>query len=118
MKFFVDESIDKQVVDRLQADGHEVWYVAEMDPGIPDDLVLIRANQKMAILVTADKDFGELVFRQKRISNGVILVRFAGLSSERKAELVSTAIDQHISEIENAFTVIVPGTIRIRRSDF
>ena len=117
MKFLADESIDRQVVDRLRIDGHEVRYVTEMEPGISDDLVLSRANQEMAILVTADKDFGELIFRQKRISMGVILIRLAGLSPDQKAEHVSTAITQHLPELENAFVVIVPGSIRIRRSD-
>ena len=117
MKFLADESVDQKVVDQLRMDGHEVWYVAEMEPGIPDDLVLGWANQEMAILVTADKDFGELVFRQKRISKGVILTRLAGLSPDQKAELVSTAISQHLTELENAFAVIVPGSIRIRRSE-
>jgi len=117
MKFLVDESVDHQIVDRLRTDGHEVWYVSEMESGIVDDLVLSRANQEKAILVTADKDFGELVFRQKRISMGVILTRLAGLSSDQKAEIVSAAINQHSSELESAFAVIVPGSIRIRRSD-
>jgi predicted nuclease of predicted toxin-antitoxin system len=117
MKFLVDESVDRQVVDRLRMDGHEVWYVSEMEPGIADDMVLSLANQEKAILVTADKDFGELVFRQKRISMGVILTRLAGLSPDQKADLVSTAISQHIPELENAFTVIIPGSIRIRRSE-
>lgn len=117
MKFLVDESVDRQVVDRLRMDGYEVWYVSEMEPGIADDLVLSQANQEKAILVPADKDFGELVFRQKRISIGVILTRLAGLSPDQKADLVSTAIRQHIPELENAFTVIVPGSIRIRRSE-
>ena len=115
MKFLADESVDRQVVDRLRSDGHEVWYVTEMEPGILDGLVLSRANQEMAILLTADKDFGELVFRQKRISTGVILARLAGISPGQKAELVSTAISQHLAELESAFTVIAPGSIRIRR---
>ena len=117
MKFLAGESIDRQVVDRLRIDGLEVQYVTEMEPGISDDLVLSRANQEMAILVTSDKDFGELVFRQKRISVGVILTRLAGLSPDQKAELISTAINQHLTELEKAFTVIVPGSIRIRRSE-
>ncbi|OGO28490.1 MAG: hypothetical protein A2W33_00295 [Chloroflexi bacterium RBG_16_52_11] len=116
MKFLADESVDRQVVDQLRMDGHEVWYVSEMKAGIPDHLVLSRANQETAILITADKDFGELIFRQKRISMGVILTRLAGLSPGQKAEVVSTAINQHIPELKNAFTVIVPGSIRIRRS--
>jgi predicted nuclease of predicted toxin-antitoxin system len=117
MKFLADESIDRQIADRLRKDGHEVWYVAEMEPGISDDLVLDRANQAMAILLTADKDFGELVFRQKRIAVGVILIRLAGLSPMQKAELVSIAINQHLPELQNAFSVIGPSSIRIRRAD-
>jgi predicted nuclease of predicted toxin-antitoxin system len=67
MKLLADESVDQQIVDRLRKDGHEVWYVTEMEPGISDDLVLKKANQEMAILLTANKDFGELVFRLNRI---------------------------------------------------
>jgi predicted nuclease of predicted toxin-antitoxin system len=70
MKLLADESVDQQIVDRLRKDGHEVWYVTEMEPGISDDLVLKKTNQEMAILLTADKDFGELVFRLNRISKG------------------------------------------------
>lgn len=118
MKFLADESVDQQIVDRLRVDGHEVWYVAEMEPGISDDVVLDRANQEMAILLTADKDFGELIFRQKRISMGVVLARLAGLSPMQKAELVSIAVNQQLSELKNAFSVIIPGSIRIRRLDY
>ncbi len=40
MKFLADESVDYQIVDHLRQDGHEIWYVAEMEPGISDDVVL------------------------------------------------------------------------------
>ena len=56
MKFLADEGVDKQIVDRLRQDGHSVWYVAEMEPGISDDEVLNLANRENAILLTADKD--------------------------------------------------------------
>ena len=63
MNLLADESLDYQIVYQLRQDGHVVWYVAEMDPGIADDLVLELANRESAVLLTADKDFGELVFR-------------------------------------------------------
>jgi len=47
-------------------------YVAELDPGIDDDAMLCRANQSGALPVTADGDFGELVFRLGRIHAGVV----------------------------------------------
>lgn len=114
MKFVVDESVDRQVVDRLRANGYDVFYVAEMEPGISDDEVLSVANMKGSLLVTADKDFGELVFRQHRVSAGVLLIRLAGLSPIEKAKIVSSAIRGHKTALANAFTVITPGVIRIR----
>lgn len=55
MNFLADESVDRQIVERLRQDGHLVWYVAEMEPGISDDIVLASANQEAALLLTADK---------------------------------------------------------------
>jgi predicted nuclease of predicted toxin-antitoxin system len=114
MNFLADESIDQPVVERLRADGHEVLAVAEMAPSIPDEAVLTLANQREAILLTADKDFGELVFRQHRISAGVVLMRLAGLSPATKARVVASVIRAHASELFHAFTVVSPGMVRIR----
>jgi len=115
VNFLADESVDRQIVDRLRQDDHLVRYVAEMGPGISDDAVLDLANREVAMLLTADKDFGELVFRQHRLVSGVVLIRLAGLSPTRKAEVVASAIKQHTAELQHAFTVITSGAIRIRR---
>lgn len=115
MNLLADESIDRQVVERLRQDGFEVLYIAEMEPGITDDVVLERANERAALLVTTDKDFGELVFREGRLrSGGVILIRLAGLSAGRKAEIVLNALREQGSEFPHSFSVIAPGNIRIR----
>lgn len=107
--------MDRQIVDRLRQDGHLVLYVAEMEPGVSDDAVLDLANREGALLLTADKDFGELVFRQHRLALGVVLIRLAGLSPRSKAGIVSSAINQHATELSQALAVITPGAIRIRR---
>ena len=96
MIFLADEGIDRQIVDRLRDEGHFVQYVAEMDPGISDDSVLELANIQNALLLTADKDFGELVFRQRRASAGVILIGLSGLSAAHKAEAVANLIHEHV----------------------
>ena len=92
-----------------------VLYVAEMEPSIDDAIVLDRANDQHAILMTADKDFGELVFRLGRIHGGVVLLRLAGLSMESKANIVSVALRLHAGELAQAFSVVSPGMVRIRR---
>lgn len=115
MNFVADEGVDRSIVERLRLEDHSVWYVAEMEPSIADDVVLDIANQQGAILLTADKDFGELVFRLERLATGIVLIRLAGLSTSTKALIVAQAIKQHLSELTGAFTVIAPSHVRIRR---
>lgn len=114
MNILADESIDRQIVERLRADGHDVAAIAELAPSITDDEVLAMANARNALLITADKDFGELVYRLGRVSVGVVLLRPEGLNSEKRADLVSNALQQHGPEMLEAFSVIVPGAVRIR----
>ena len=85
MKIVADESVDKQIIDRFRAQGHNILFIAELDPGIDDETVLLRSRQSNAILLTADKDFGELVFRQRLLHSGILLIRLAGLTPDRKA---------------------------------
>lgn len=115
MKVLADENVDRPIVEQLRQSGYQVWYIAEMEPGIPDDSILDLANQEKALLLTADKDFGELVFRQKKVTTGIILIRLAGISPSHKADVVLSAFTAHDDEMEGAFTVISPGTIRTRR---
>src|SRR5437016_7621101 len=116
MNILADESVDRQIVARLRQDGHDVSYVAEMEPGISDETVLRKANEQEALLLTVDKDFGELTFRQKLIHHGVILIRLSGLSNQMKAGLIAEALRERGAEFVNAFSVISPGMIRVRRT--
>src|SRR5687767_3136490 len=74
MDILADERVDGPVVIRLRKDGHNVQYVAEMDPGIADKEVLRLASDETTLLLTADKDFGELIFRQGYIQRGIVFV--------------------------------------------
>jgi predicted nuclease of predicted toxin-antitoxin system len=115
MNFVADEGVDRPIVERLRQDGHIVSYVAEMAPSIPDHAVLDLANEQGALLLTTDKDFGELVFRQRRLTTGVLLIRLAGLSATSKARIVASSIVRHTRELAGNFTVISPGAVRIRK---
>jgi len=115
VKIPADEGVDCPIVARLRQSGHQVWYIAEMEPGVSDETVLDLANREGAMLLTADKDFGELVFRQERMTGGIILIRLAGIPPVRKADIVASALEAHGGEMGQAFTVITPGAMRIRR---
>ncbi len=115
MNLVADKGVDRPVVERLRQDGHDVVYVAELSPSIPDEDVLNEANARSAVLLTADKDFGELVFRQGLVHSGVILVRLAGLANATKAAIVAEVCRERTTELIEAFSVVSPGQIRIRR---
>ncbi len=117
MNLLADESVDRQIVERLRQGGHDTLYVAELSPSITDDEVLQQANNRGAMLVTADKDFGELVFRHGRVHTGVVLLRLAGLPATVKAETVAQVFQERAAELQGAFSVISPGVIRIRRPE-
>jgi predicted nuclease of predicted toxin-antitoxin system len=113
--FLADERVDKQIVDELRAARHGVLYIAEMDPGIRDEAVLELSRQAGTVLLTADKDFGELIIRQRRLATGVLLIRLFGLSPENKTSLVAEAISRHAEQLSGAFSVLSAGAFRIRR---
>ncbi len=71
---------------QLRRDGHRVDYVAEMSPGSSDNAVLDCANSQNAVLMTADKDFGDW-YSACTESIGVILIRLSGLSAASKARM-------------------------------
>lgn len=87
MNILADESVDGPIVARLRSDGHNVQYGAELDPGIPDEQVLGLARLDNTLLLTADKDFGELIFRQGYIKRGIVLFRLAGRPHWKKRKL-------------------------------
>lgn len=116
MKIVADESVDRQIADRLRGAGFDVFCIAESDPGIPDEVVLDYARRHDALLLTADKDFGELVFRQHLLhGGGIMLLRLAGLPPSVKAETVSMALARFGPELRGKFCVLSERAFRIRR---
>jgi predicted nuclease of predicted toxin-antitoxin system len=68
-KFLADESVDFRMVTHLREKGFEVQAILENHPGVSDDEVLQIAHESDAILITEDKDFGDLVYRFDHTEN-------------------------------------------------
>jgi predicted nuclease of predicted toxin-antitoxin system len=83
--------------------------------GAPDEAVLDLPARTGAILITSDKDYGELVYRRQRENTGVLLMRLAGLSPSEKAGLVSAMVEKHHEDLTGSFTVLSHTAVRIRR---
>lgn len=116
MNLLADENIDRRIVDRLRSDGHAVDWIAEFAPSVPDEVVLKRSADANAVLITEDKDFGELVYRRRLSHTGVILLRLEGLDNATKAEVVSQVVRDNETELSGAFTVVTPEIVRLRHS--
>ena len=115
MKLFADEAIDRQIVESLRSAGIDVTYAAETDAAVADDVLLQKASAQSRLFVTSDKDFGELVYRLGKATEGVLLLRLSGLSASLKARLVVAAVTLRAAELPGAFSVLSAGQLRIRR---
>lgn len=111
-----DENVVSAVVARLRADGFDVVWIAEVEPSANDLTVLERAASQRRVLLTDDKDFGELVVREGRAHRGVVLLRLAGMATEERADLVSRLFATEGLNLADAFTVVeADGRVRVRR---
>jgi predicted nuclease of predicted toxin-antitoxin system len=114
MKFLADENVEKVVVAVLRARGFDVLYLCEEFQSIPDEDIIELATQEGRILVTNDKDFGELVYLQQHVTEGIVLIRSRSEKGEAKAALVEALVNQHGDELLNRFVVVSEAGVRIR----
>ncbi len=115
LRFLADESCDFGVVRALRAEGYDVVALTEITTRSIDDDVIAQSYDENRILLTEDKDFGQLVFASRADSAGVILIRFPGNARKSLQATIVKLIQEQRNEIRNAFVVVQPGHIRIRR---
>ncbi|MCP4214814.1 MAG: hypothetical protein GY765_09160 [bacterium] len=114
MKFTADENIDTEIIEQLRRNGFEIVSISEEFAGIADEEVLEIANKNNSVLITGDKDFGELVFRDGRAARGVVLIRIFGIPQEEKVHIVSDIFAEYAARFPGNFTVIDKNKIRIK----
>lgn len=113
MNFLADESCAGPVIRALREAGHDVVAIAEVAAGATDEDVLARAIDEKRLLITEDRDFGELVYAAGRSSAGVILIRFDSRARRSKPATVVDAVATLGSRLRDAFIVIEAGRVRV-----
>ena len=114
MKFLVDECAGTSVVDCLRDEGHDVVAVAEVMPQADDKQILEHAVFESRILVTNDKDFGEMIYRSRQAHRGVLLLRLQDERSENKARITKIVLARMGERLHNCYTVATEAGIRVR----
>jgi predicted nuclease of predicted toxin-antitoxin system len=114
MNFLADENFPQRALAALRKAGWDVLSIAEQCPGVPDEEVAALCAAHRRILLTFDKDFGELVFRRGLpAGSGVVLFRITPDSPEDAAG-VAQALVQSRPDLAGSFCVVTRDRIRIR----
>jgi predicted nuclease of predicted toxin-antitoxin system len=114
MKVVADESVDYGIILKLRQKGIDVLSILEESSGIKDEEVLVIAVENQSLLITEDKDFGELTYRLKHDHKGILLIRLNDIPRVERIEVVSELIEKHIDDLFNNFTVVDKRGIRTK----
>lgn len=114
MRFLANENVEQPIVDSLRAAGHDVASVGEVAPGAHDDEVLRLATAESRLLLTNDKDFGELVCRRGAAAVGVVLLRLATQDGLEKAARLAEILPSIEQRLLGRFATISEECVRLR----
>lgn len=113
MRLLLDANISTRIVAPLLALGHDVISQLKEDPNAADDAILERACKEQRVVVTYDKDFGELIFKHEAGHFGVILLRTRDESYSTQLKILQNFLEGHpASEIQEHFWVLTESTTR------
>jgi predicted nuclease of predicted toxin-antitoxin system len=114
MRIIANENIMATVVSELRSRGHDVLWVKESLPKAEDDVILATAQAEQPVVLTHDKDFGELAFRCALPAEcGVLLIRLSGTSRQADIDQVLKVIDSR-DDWSGHFNVVSRGRLRMR----
>lgn len=114
MRLLADENVHAALVSWLRASGHDVVYAAEALSGQSDDAILEQARTDDRVIVTDDKDFGELVVHRRRAIPGVLLLRQADADIESRRQRLEAAWPDLEPVLRGHFVVVSDTRIRVR----
>ena len=105
MRFLVDECTGPAVAKWLKNLQHEVFSVYDEARGLDDESIIKKANLEKYILITNDKDFGELVFRMRKPHKGIILLRLEDERPENKIAVLKRVLEYYSDSLTNNFII-------------
>lgn len=114
MDVVADESVDFGLINLLREKSINVFAITESLSGISDKEVLEVANNYKCLLITEDKDFGELVYRLKMNHHGILLVRLYDMTRTERITYISDVIVKYYDSIKDNFSVLTKLGLRIK----
>ena len=115
MELLADESCAGSVIRALREAGHDLVAIAEVAKGASDESVMERAFAEGRILITEDRDFGELVYAAGRSTAGVVFVKFHSRARRAKPAAVREAVAKLGERLRGGFAVVEPERVRLAK---
>ena|SRR3989344_9016979 len=113
-KFLVDESSGKKLCNFLCQNKLDALFVGDLFPEALDSQILEFAEKEKRILITNDKDFGELIFRLGKPTIGVIFLRLKKDTPKNKQKYILNVITNFYNKLENNFFIVTEDKVRVR----
>jgi len=115
LKFLVDVGVSKKAEQMLEKQGYDTKNVRDINPRMLDKEILKLAVSEKRMVITMDKDFGELVYNSKLPHGGVLLLRLEEARADEKVEIIEKILEKHSDKLFNNFSVFKDGRLRIRK---
>ena len=116
MRLLLDQSADARLIGHLRSLGHDAIRIGKEYPaGLPDQEVLSLARVEQRILIANDRDFGDLVVRQRQPHTGIIYSRLSTTDFQFLANRLNVVLTEY-GEHLRAFLIVTDRTVRIQGS--
>lgn len=112
---FAGECLRSETVSYLRANAIDIVSIVDITPSATDVVVLLEALQRQRVLITADYDFGDLSFRDRKPALGIVVVALNRLRTTLHGPIVLAALLTHALELVGGFLNVEPGRTRMRR---
>jgi predicted nuclease of predicted toxin-antitoxin system len=111
----VDVGVGNKCEQFLNEVGHDIVCVRKVNSRATDEELLEIAVREQRIVLTMDKDFGELVYNSGKNHKGVLLLRLEDQTGKEKTRVLSEILEFHSENLEGHFSVYKKGRLRIRK---
>lgn len=113
VRLVADENCDFSLVVDLRLAGYDVVSITERMRGADDETVIEFARSERRLLITEDKDFGQLVFAAAKQNSGVILIRYPASTRSALTAAVVKLLSDNGENLYSRFAVLEPGRVRV-----
>jgi predicted nuclease of predicted toxin-antitoxin system len=114
LRLLADVNIESVTLAWLEASGHDVLRAIEWKRDASDEVLLDRALSEGRVLLTRDKDFGDLTFRDMRLASGVILLRIHVPNQWERLNILKYWWSEIESNADGALIVVTKDKLRVK----